>query len=46
VIVYDYLRNSKYEVAYLVNFGSKRFYFKRLIFTNDLKKWTKNTRKK
>jgi GxxExxY protein len=45
-IVYDYLRNSKYEVAYLVNFGSKRFYFKRLIFTNDLKKWIKNTRKK
>jgi GxxExxY protein len=45
-IVCDYLRNNEYEVAYLVNFGSKRFYFKRLIFTNDLKKWTKNTRKK
>jgi GxxExxY protein len=45
-IVYDYLRNSEYEVAYLVNFGSKKLYVKRLIFTNDLKKWTKNTREK
>ncbi len=45
-IACDYLRNSEYEVAYLVNFGSKRFYFKRIIFTNDFKKWTKNTIKK
>lgn len=29
--VYDYLRNSKYELAYLVNFASP------IIFTNDRK---------
>jgi GxxExxY protein len=35
--VYDYLRNSKYELAYFVNFASPRLYIKRLIFTNDRK---------
>jgi GxxExxY protein len=35
--IYDYLRNSKYELAYLVNFASPRIYIKRLIFTNDRK---------
>jgi GxxExxY protein len=35
--VYDYLRNSRYELAYLVNFASPRLYIKRLIFTNDRK---------
>ena len=35
--VYDYLRNSKYELAYLVNFASSQLFIKRLIFTNDRK---------
>jgi GxxExxY protein len=35
--VYDYLRNSEYELAYFVNFASPRLYIKRLIFTNDRK---------
>lgn len=35
--VYDYLRNSEYELAYLVNFASPKLYIKRLIFTNDRK---------
>ena len=35
--MYDYLRNSEYELAYLVNFASKRLYIKRFIFTNDRK---------
>ena len=35
--VYDYLRNSKYELAYFVNFASPRLFIKRLIFTNDRK---------
>lgn len=39
--IYDYLRNSKYELAYLVNFASSRLYFRRFIFTNDRKLWIK-----
>ena len=35
--VYDYLRNSEYELAYLINFASPRLFIKRLIFTNDRK---------
>jgi GxxExxY protein len=35
--MYDYLRNSKYELAYLVNFTSPKLYVKRFIFTNDRK---------
>lgn len=35
--VYDYLRNSKYELAYLVNFASTKLYVKRVLFTNDRK---------
>jgi GxxExxY protein len=37
VRVYDYLRNSEYELAYLINFASPRLYIRRLIFTNDRK---------
>ena len=33
----SYLRASSYEVAYLVNFGTPKFYMKRSIFTNDKK---------
>lgn len=35
--IYDYLRNSKYELAYLINFASPKLYIKRYIFTNDRK---------
>ncbi|OGZ12622.1 MAG: hypothetical protein A3D67_04435 [Candidatus Lloydbacteria bacterium RIFCSPHIGHO2_02_FULL_51_22] len=35
--VYDYLRNSEYELAYLINFASPKLYIKRIIFTNDRK---------
>jgi hypothetical protein len=31
------LKASKYEVAYLVNFGTAKLYMKRSIFTNDKK---------
>lgn len=40
--VYDYLRNSKYELAYLVNFAALKLYVKRFLFTNDKKNWIKN----
>lgn len=35
--LYDYLRNSKYELGYFINFASPRLYMKRIIFTNDRK---------
>ncbi|MGC8981650.1 MAG: GxxExxY protein [Minisyncoccia bacterium] len=35
IVIYDYLKNSKYQVGYLVNFGSKKFYVRRYIYTND-----------
>ena len=35
--VYDYLRNSKYELAYLINFASPRLLVRRIIYTNDRK---------
>lgn len=35
--LYHYLRNSKYEVGYLVNFSTKQLYIKRIIYTNDRK---------
>ena len=40
--VYDYLRNSKYELAYLVNFASPKLYMRRFLFTNNRKNWLKN----
>jgi GxxExxY protein len=33
----EYLKIGSYEVAYLVNFGTPKLYFKRIIFTNDRK---------
>lgn len=33
-----YLKVSKYELGYLINFGLRSLYFKRLIYTNDKKK--------
>jgi len=40
--LYDYLRNSQYELGYLVNFSSPKLYIKRFILTNDRKPWLKN----
>lgn len=39
--IYDYLRNSEYELGYLINFASPQLYVKRIIFTNDKKNWFK-----
>jgi len=35
--LYSYLKNSKWEVGLLVNFGGTTPYIKRIIFTNDRK---------
>ena len=35
--LYHYLRNSKYEIGYLVNFSTPKIYIKRVIYTNDKK---------
>lgn len=35
--LYYYLRNSKYEVGFLVNFSTPKVYIKRIIYTNDKK---------
>jgi len=37
--LYNYLKCSKYELGYLVNFGGYAFDIRRRIFTNDRKKW-------
>lgn len=39
--LYDYLRNSEYELGYFINFASPKLYVKRIIFTNDRKFPTK-----
>lgn len=36
----DYLRNSEYELGYLVNFGKSRMQYQRVILTNDHKNKT------
>ena len=35
--LYFYLRNSKYEVGYLVNFSTPRLYIKRIVYSNHRK---------
>lgn len=35
--LYSYLRNSKYELGLLINFGSNGVDIRRLIYTNDMK---------
>lgn len=35
--LYHYLRNSKYELGYLVNFSTPILYIKRIIYTNNNK---------
>lgn len=39
--LYHYLRNSKYEIGYLVNFSTHKLYIKRIIYTNDKKPFLK-----
>jgi len=36
--LYSYLRNSEYELGFLINFGSHGVDIKRVIYTNDRKK--------
>jgi len=36
--LYSYLRNSEYELGFLINFGSGGVDIKRVIYTNDRKK--------
>ncbi|MFH1826716.1 MAG: GxxExxY protein [bacterium] len=35
--LYDYLRNSVYELGFFINFGSSNLYIKRILYTNDRK---------
>ncbi|MBI4067018.1 GxxExxY protein [Candidatus Gottesmanbacteria bacterium] len=35
--IYSYLRVTKYELSYIVNFGEEKINTRRLIFTNDRK---------
>jgi len=35
--LYYYLRNSKYEVGFLVNFSTPKLHIKRIIYTNNRK---------
>jgi GxxExxY protein len=39
--LYYYLRNSEYELGYLINFSTPRLYLKRIIYTNDKKPFLK-----
>lgn len=40
--IYSYLKNSKYELGYFVNFRSPQLYMKRVIYTNDHKPFLMN----
>ena len=35
--LFDYLKNSEYELGYIINFGGNKLYCKRIIFTEDYK---------
>lgn len=39
--MYNYLRNSEYELGYLINFAPPSAYIKRIILTNNRKTWLK-----
>lgn len=39
--IYDYLRNSQYELAYFINFASPKLFVKRIIYSNDRKPFHK-----
>jgi GxxExxY protein len=41
--LYYYLRNSQYEVGFLVNFSTPYLYIKRIIYTNDNKPFLQAT---
>lgn len=38
--LFDYLRNSVYELGYFINFCGPKIYMKRIIYTNDRKKFS------
>jgi GxxExxY protein len=35
--LFDYLRNSNYELGYFINFAGPKLYMRRIIYTNDRK---------
>ena len=35
--LYHYLRNSRYELGYLINFSTPKLYIKRIIYSNERK---------
>lgn len=35
--LFDYLKNSNYELGYFINFGGEKLYMRRIIYTNDRK---------
>lgn len=37
--IYSYLRNSEYQLGIFINFRSPKLYIKRVIYTNDRKKF-------
>lgn len=39
--LFDYLKCSKYELGYFINFGGAKLYKRRIIYTNDNKPWLK-----
>lgn len=39
--LYHYLRNSKYELGYLINFSTSRLYIKRIVYSNYKKPFLK-----
>ncbi len=39
--IFSYLKNSKYELGFFVNFRSPKLYIKRIIYTNDRKPFLK-----
>ncbi len=43
--LYGYLRNSEYELGFLINFGEPRLQIKRIIYTNENKPWFKKLHK-
>lgn len=40
--LYYYLRNSEYELGYLVNFGTPKLFLKRIIYSNNKKPYLKS----
>lgn len=42
--LYDYLRNSEYELGFFINFGGDRLEIKRIIYTNNRKQYPKLNR--